>query len=203
MDPAGQGTDQDVAAGVRRAAAALRDAGYQVEEVEPPDVAAAADTWAKLVMTELRLVVFPRLEAASSADAVQFLRFAFENVPPLDLQGYMEVIAARFAHARAWSEFQARWPLVLGPVYTQQPWPLRFDTAGREEVGRLVQGMRLVVVCNLLGLPAASVPVGVAQGLPQGVQIIGPRYREDLCLNAAQAIEDRLGAITPIGPRPE
>jgi amidase len=29
---------------------------------------------------------------------------------------------------------------------------------------------------------------------------MGPRYREDLCLDAAQAIEDRLGVITPIDP---
>jgi amidase len=36
--------------------------------------------------------------------------------------------------------------------------------------------------------------------LPQGVQLIGPRYREDLCLDAAQAIEDRLGVLTPIDP---
>jgi amidase len=61
--------------------------------------------------------------------------------------------------------------------------------------------MRLVVAGNLLGLPAAVVPVGVANGLPQAVQIIGPRFREDLCLDAAQAIEERLGVLTPIDPR--
>jgi hypothetical protein len=27
------------------------------------------------------------------------------------------------------------------------------------------------------------------------------RYREDLCLDAAQAIEERLGSFTPIDPR--
>jgi amidase len=34
-----------------------------------------------------------------------------------------------------------------------------------------------------------------------GVQIIGLRFREDLVLDAAQAIEDALGSITPIDPR--
>jgi amidase len=33
------------------------------------------------------------------------------------------------------------------------------------------------------------------------VQVIGPRYREDLCLQAAAAIEDRLGTLTPIDPK--
>jgi amidase len=45
------------------------------------------------------------------------------------------------------------------------------------------------------------VPVGIEDGLPQAVQVIGPRYREDLCLDAATAIEDSRGTITPIDPR--
>ena len=61
--------------------------------------------------------------------------------------------------------------------------------------------MRVTVAVNNLGLPAVAVPVGVAKGLPQGVQVIGPRYREDLCLEAAEAIEARRGVITPIDPR--
>jgi amidase len=32
------------------------------------------------------------------------------------------------------------------------------------------------------------------------VQVIGPRYREDLCLDAAAAIEERVGILTPIDP---
>jgi Asp-tRNA(Asn)/Glu-tRNA(Gln) amidotransferase A subunit family amidase len=54
---------------------------------------------------------------------------------------------------------------------------------------------------NALGLPAVALPVGIGDGLPQSVQLIGPRYREDLCFDAAAAIEDRVGIITPIDPR--
>jgi amidase len=61
--------------------------------------------------------------------------------------------------------------------------------------------MRMIAPANALGLPASAVPVGEAGGLPQGVQLIGPRWREDLCLDAAQAIEDALGTMTPIDPR--
>ena len=61
--------------------------------------------------------------------------------------------------------------------------------------------MRMAMAVNTLGLPAVALPVGIRDGLPQAVQVIGPRYREDLCLDAAAAIEDRLGIITPIDPR--
>ena len=35
----------------------------------------------------------------------------------------------------------------------------------------------------------------------QGVQIIGPMYREDLCLDAAEVIESALRAVAPIDPK--
>jgi amidase len=52
----------------------------------------------------------------------------------------------------------------------------------------------------VLGLPAMAVPTGVVDGLPVGVQLVGPRFREDLCLAAAEAIEARAGMPTPIEP---
>jgi len=58
----------------------------------------------------------------------------------------------------------------------------------------------MAIAVNALGLPAAAVPVGTADGLPQVVQVIGPRYREDLCLDAAAALEEAFGIITPIDP---
>ena len=47
----------------------------------------------------------------------------------------------------------------------------------------------------MLGLPAAVVPVGLADGTPVGVQLIGSRYREDVCLDAAAAIEAKVGIM--------
>ncbi len=65
-----------------------------------------------------------------------------------------------------------------------------------------MHGLQITIAVNALGLPAVAVPVGTGDGLPQAVQVIGPRYREDLCLDAAAAIEERRGIITPIDPRP-
>jgi amidase len=87
---------------------------------------------------------------------------------------------------------------------TINPWD-RTRTPGASSGGEavaLATGMSPLGLGNdTLGLPAVAVPIGIADGLPQVIQIIGPRYREDLCLNAAAAIEDALGIITPIDPR--
>jgi amidase len=68
-------------------------------------------------------------------------------------------------------------------------------------VAATILSMRMATAVNALGLPAVAVPVGVGGGLPQAVQVIGPRYREDLCLDAAAALEDRVGILMPIDPR--
>src|SRR5262249_34840313 len=54
VDPAKQGVDPAVADAVKRAGAALANAGYAVDEVEPPAVAEIAELWRRLVWVETR-----------------------------------------------------------------------------------------------------------------------------------------------------
>ena len=90
-------------------------------------------------------------------------------------------------------------PLIVAPICTDIP--LRAGTDLDEgRVAETIHGMRMAIAVNALGLPAVALP-GRRDGLPQAVQVIGPRYREDLCLDAAAALEDRVGIITPIDPR--
>jgi amidase len=91
-------------------------------------------------------------------------------------------------------------PLILAPIGTDIPFTVGTDLGGGA-VAKTIHDMRMAIAINALGLPAVAVPAGVAGGLPQVVQIIGPRYREDLCLDAAAALEDALGVITPVDPR--
>ena len=200
-DPGGLGVDAAVAAGVRRAADALADAGYAVEERDPPLVREAADAWARLADAELRSARGSALLAQVGGETRRFVDLTTGAAPPPDLDGYLEAHAARWRCAREWSLFLERWPLALGPVSAAQPFRPGDDTASGEGALAVRRGMRLTVIANLLGLPAAAVPAGLSDGLPQGVQLIARRGREDACLGAAQAIEDRLGALTPIDPR--
>ncbi|WP_130449974.1 amidase family protein [Kribbella rubisoli] len=54
-----------------------------------------------------------------------------------------------------------------------------------------------MIAIPVLGLPAVSVPTGVADGLPTGVQLFGGRYSDHLLLDAADRIEERAGRFWP------
>lgn len=120
--------------------------------------------------------------------------------------GYPDAMAAedsfmtRQSVLRVWGDFQEIRPLIVAPVCTEAPFEAGTDlNEGR--VAETIGTMRMVMAVNALGLAAVALAVGIGDGLPQAVQVIGPRYREDLCLDAAGAIQDRLGIITPIDPR--
>jgi amidase len=197
-DPAGLGTAKQVADGVRKAARALVDAGYAVDEAEPPSIELAAKAWQDILNPDIR-AMWQIMTAMVGADANRFMAAAFAVWPVPDPVTTMQSFMARQALLRAWGEFQQKYPLVLAPIYTDVPFEVGKDLT-ENGVAEILRGMRMVVAMNALGLPAVAVPVGVDEGLPQSVQVIGPRYREDLCLDAGEALERSLGVITPIDP---
>jgi amidase len=200
IDPAGQGTAKQVQDGVWKAAKALEDAGYAVEEVEPPSIAAAAKTLLDMLNTPEIRAGWQLMSPFIPADAQRFLSAFYEVAGDPDPVTTIQSFASRQALVRAWSEFQETHPLIVAPIFTDIPFVAGTDLDGGR-VAQTIRGMRMAMAVNALGLPAVALPVGIADGLPQAVQVIGTRYREDLCLGAAAALEDRIGIITPIDPR--
>src|SRR5699024_6463627 len=49
--------------------------------------------------------------------------------------------------------------------------------------------IRLTGPANITGLPALSVPCGIHNGLPMGLQIIGNSFNEEIVLNTGLAVE--------------
>ncbi len=197
--PGGEPTDPAVSAAVRRAADVLADAGYDVVEACPPRYADAVQVWGQFILGDYASVL-PQILPMMGADAVAFLGAVNDSVPPLaDAAAMSGLFASRDGVGRAWSMFMAEHPLVLSPTWTQLPFAVGFDVANPAAVMDLA---RPVTPANLLGLPSACVPAGrdAATGLPIGVLVTGRRLREDLCLDAAEAIETRLGLETPIDP---
>jgi amidase len=199
VDPAGQGTAEQVQEGVRKAGRALDDAGYVVEEVEPPAIDVAAKTWLDMLNadmgTALQVMSFPW-----KADTERYVSALFKVAGDRDPMTSIQNFLTRQSLLRAWGQFQETHPLIVAPICTDIAFEVGKDltTAG---VAEIVRGLRMALAVNALGLPAVALPVGIEDGLPQSVQVIGPRYREDLCLDTATALEERVGIITPIDPR--
>jgi amidase len=198
--PSGGATHAAVADGVRQAGKALAAAGYVVEEIEPPRLDSVFDAWFDFLASELHLAM-PYFQQAMAKEAFQFIDLVMSRFTYRDLPAYVEALDHRHALAVEWSEFFSRYPLVVGPVFTHPPFEVGYDVAGVDQAWDVMNQLRLVVAVNLLGIPAVAVPVGVADGLPLGVQVIGDRFREDLALDGAAAIERALGVITPIDPK--
>ena len=59
------------------------------------------------------------------------------------------------------------------------------------------------VPANLAGVPALSVPVGLAGGLPVGGQLMAAHWREDTLLAVAATLEAELGTVGPPPVSPE
>ncbi|MFA1549727.1 hypothetical protein [Actinomadura chokoriensis] len=58
---------------------------------------------------------------------------------------------------------------------------------------------RLTSLFNAAGLPAVSVPVALADGLPVGLHLAGAAGRDDSVLDAARLVE----RLNPRLPRPD
>lgn len=198
-DPAGGGIAPQVQDGVRKAAAALADAGYALEQIEPPGIDEALNAALSMYNTPDFRVLLPMLDSFE-APTRQFLTEFYDVVGDPDPVLAMNGFITRQSLLRRWGEFQETVPLIVAPISTDVPFKVGTDL-GDGAVAKTIHDLRLAIAINGLGLPAVAVPVGVADGLPQVVQIIGPAYREDLCLDAAQAVEDVLGVVTPIDPR--
>ncbi len=197
-DPSGDGVASAVAEALNVAAAILRQAGYEVEEIEPPLLEEADDTIQRLAETEIARYLDDILPMISD-DAGKILRAVVGEGKP-DATKYRDAIAERHRIAATWSRLMERFPLMLGPVSTMEAFCVGYDTGGFEAMRRLIRSFRLTELCNLLGLPSIAVPVSVESGLPQGVQIIGRRFDEDRCFDAAGAIERAVRLPTPIDP---
>jgi amidase len=85
-------------------------------------------------------------------------------------------------------------------VWTERPFLHDFDVESRSAQHLVNTMSRFVTPMNVLGLPAVSVPVGLNQGLPLGVQVVANRFGDERALSAASDLERCMEPITPVTP---
>jgi len=120
----------------------------------------------------------------------------FEIASPYpSLTEYLDALMARTSLLRQWLLLLEQYPVILAP---QQAGPLMTvdeDMQGEQQLRQLWAGFAPSITVNLLGLPSVLVPTGLRNGLPIGVRLIAGRYREDVCLAAAEEVEHRVGTL--------
>ncbi|WET77973.1 amidase [Amycolatopsis sp. QT-25] len=194
-DPVGLGVDPVIRAEIDNAAAALADAGYDVEEAEPPRLADALTSYGTLITAEFSRR-WPSIRSLLTDESAQHMELSFAQRPEATLDDYLDATATRFGVMREWAAFAERYPLILGPVSSWRPFDA--DPFDSEQGLRVMFGMRLCTATTCVGVPAVAVPTGLDDGQPLGVQLIGPRNREDVCLEAARVLESRFGTFGPV-----
>lgn len=185
---------------VEQAGEWLAQAGYAVERVEPPHLEEAPRVWEAIGDTEARLSTYDAIERLGDAGIRRAALGMRDGAAGLDLAAYLRAVARRQTMMRDWALFLERYPLVLGPVSAEPPFPWGLDTGTVDEMTRVkcAQGPQFTV--PVLGLPSLAAPLGAVDGVPIGVQLTGPRFREDLVLAAAEVIEARHPCAAPIDP---
>jgi Asp-tRNA(Asn)/Glu-tRNA(Gln) amidotransferase A subunit family amidase len=181
----------DVMREVLQAVSVFEKLGHHVEEMQEsfPDPGLV---WATVASGETYAEIAHLLEGHRSEFGRGFLAAA-ERVRDLTPDKYGAAQRARAGLVNfLWRLFE-RYDLLLTPTLPTEAFDARGRTPPEIDGQPLLNPLLLVAFTypfNLSGHPAATVRAGFTDaGLPAGLQIVGPRHREDLVLQASYAYE--------------
>jgi len=180
----------DVAAVVGDAARTFEELGHEVDEIKggPPEpgldwgMSGAFESLAKLGH------LLPEREHEFGRSFIQGVKAGAKMTP--ELWGHMR---KRRAELNRWcAETFDKYDLILTPSVPFDPPPAKgpfpAETEGRKQPRATVGSFTMPF--NMSWHPAATVRAGLSNaGLPVGLQIVGPRHRDDRVLQASWAFE--------------
>jgi Asp-tRNA(Asn)/Glu-tRNA(Gln) amidotransferase A subunit family amidase len=187
---------EETANAVRTAAQALSEAGLTVEERRPPHVERGNELWLKMFsrasVVQLRNVYKGREKEGGSF--VSWRLGTAESSPPLTLDEYIAMWMERDRLREELLEWLETTPLIVAPVGATPAYP--HDTL-KVSVGGSTFGtfkaFSYAQTFNVFDLPAVTVPAGRSNdGLPIGVQVVGPPFAEEMVLRAAEIVEEAI-----------
>jgi aspartyl-tRNA(Asn)/glutamyl-tRNA(Gln) amidotransferase subunit A len=185
--------DAEVSEVVARAALTLRELGAVVEEVSPgfsdpkrvfeahwyPDIAEIV----RKTPDDKKALMDPGLLDVADEGT----RFT--------LQDYLGAVRERESLGTVMQSFHEQFDLLVTPTLPITAFEVGRDVPDPSTQKRWVDWAPFSYPFNLTRQPAATIPCGfTAAGLPVGLQVIGPLYREDLVLRACRAWE----SVNPI-----
>lgn len=174
---------------------ALADAGYEITEIEPPLVRECAETGIRALFGEVEAMMMADIRKYGSETINGVFDAYYELMPPFGKDELLKVMAKRSFYVRQWQLFLQDYPLVLTPFLPKPTYDWDRDLQGADGANEVLGAAIWSYSINFLGLPAGNVPANYNDGLPVGIQIVGPRFREDMILDACEAVESRIGIM--------
>ncbi|WP_326835767.1 amidase [Amycolatopsis rhabdoformis] len=197
-------TGAAVRAGVKRVTDALLAAGARVERQSPllPDLTETAALYAQLLFSgsAARFPLTPR--EPDPAETV--LDAALRRGPSLSHHEWLAANHRRELHRHLWRRFFAEFDALVCPITPTPAFPhdhLPDPGKRRLEIdGEPVPYWNQLVWAGLAtmpGLPATAIPAGRSpEGLPVGVQLIGPMFEDRTPLRLAELLEQEIGGFS-------
>lgn len=206
-----------VQARVRAAGAALADAGFAVEQARPHfDADRMIETYLD-ILTPIIAAGFPeslREEMAASREAdLAAVREGRDDsgqaqyrlrvtAPPAEIRAALDARQQMKDGLEAF--FAEGWDALLMPITPVPAFPHdQSDPMNARTItvnGKTVRYMTMlnwIALATALHAPALAVPAGQTDGLPVGVQLVGPEGSEDRLFALAAALEETAGGFTP------
>jgi Asp-tRNA(Asn)/Glu-tRNA(Gln) amidotransferase A subunit family amidase len=182
---------------VRRAASLLERSGVKVDWFRPARLEEARQLWWKFFGVTGAMLLAPMIDGHEDQIGPILKEFSgwTRAEPPLGGQDLLDAWIARDTIRRDVLAQMRNIPILLCPVasipafrHGERQWMIDGQTVDYLDAWSYCEWF------NLLGFPAAVVPVGSSkEGLPIGVQIVGRPWEEELVLAVAAAIEGESG----------
>jgi Asp-tRNA(Asn)/Glu-tRNA(Gln) amidotransferase A subunit family amidase len=184
-------------AAVRTAALGLERAGFHITEFRPEGLEQAQDLWWKFFGTAGAMLLGPMTsgrEHELSPILREFSGWAAAD-PPHTAESLLNTWIQRDVLRLQFFARMKEAPVLLCPVasipafrHGERSWSIDGKTVSYLDAWSYSEWF------NLLGMPAATVPVGPSpEGLPIGVQIVANPWQEELVLAVAAAVERECG----------
>lgn len=206
-DPPGPAVHPAARAAVDAAGRALAAAGCDVDALPasafPALFEGATELWNRIGMTDIRASLEPLLPAIGDEGLTRSLENWWTVLPSAAPAEVRAGHAERDLVRRLWFAFLSIHDVVVTPTFGAAHAAPGADAGPVSDMADLLQNARFLLGGSILGVAELAMPIGVHDGLPQGVQLIAGPFREDRVLEAAALIEAGQGPRRPITPGTE